>query len=183
MSALQSLETSLDEVFVKNAPALPPNGKKMIVEYLPYINLVLGVLTLLAAWSLYNAAHVVNSLVDYANNLSAAYGGTKISTSHLTATVWLAIAILAVEAVLYIAAFSGTKARRKAGWDLLFYALLINVAYGIVAVFTDYGGVGRLIGSLIGSAIGFYFLFQIRASYLGKSTAKSTAAPKKAALK
>jgi hypothetical protein len=171
MSALQSLETNLDDIFVKNAPALPANIKKIIVQYLPYINLVLGVLTLLAAWGLYNAAHVVNSLVDNLNSLSAAYGGPKVVTNHLTTTVWLAIAVLAVEAVLYILAFPGTRDRKKAGWDLLFYALLINVVYGVIAVFTDYGGVGRLIGSVVGSAIGMYFLFQIRASYTGKSSA------------
>ncbi len=79
--------------------------------------------------------------------------------------IWLSIAVLVVEALLYIAAFNPTKARKKSGWDLLFYALLVNVAYGIVVAFTYYGGIGRLLGSLIGSAIGFYFLFQIRASY------------------
>jgi hypothetical protein len=166
-NALVSLEKTLDEIFGKNAPPLPAGAKKVIVQYLPYINLILGVLTLLAAWGLYNAAHTVNSLVDYANNLSAAYGGTKIATSHLTFTVWLAVAVLAIEAVLYIAAFSGTKARKKSGWNLLYYALLINVVYGIVAVFTDYGGAGRLVGSVIGSVIGAYFLFQIRGSYTG----------------
>lgn len=175
MSSLQSLEKNLDDIFVKNAPPLPSNAKRIIVEYLPYINLVLGVLTLLAAWGLYNAAHTVNTLVDYANSLSAAYGGT-VKVSHLTTIVWVAIAFLAIEAILYIAAYPGTKARKKAGWDLLFYALLINVVYGVVAAFTDYGGVGRLVGSLIGSAVGFYFLFQIRASYSGdKSTAKKDA--------
>lgn len=165
MSALRSLEKNLDEVFDKNAPDLPAGAKKVIVEYLPYINLVLGVLTLAAAWGLYNAAHTVNSIVESFNNLSVTYGGTKIATSHLTFTVWLAIATLAVEAVLYIAAFPGTKARKKSGWDLLYYALLINVVYGIIAAFTSYGGAGRLIGSLIGSSIGAYFLFQIRSSY------------------
>lgn len=174
MSALKSLETNLDDIFVKNAPPLPSNAKKIIVEYLPYINLVLGVLSLLAAWSLYNAAHTVNTLIDYANTLGASYGA-KASVSHLTFTVWLAVAVLAVEAVLYIAAFSGTKARRKSGWDLLFYALLVNIAYGIVAAFTDYGGVGRLLGSLLGSAIGFYFLFQIRGSYRAGRGAKDPA--------
>jgi hypothetical protein len=178
MSALKSLEKSLDGIFDKNAPQLPDNAKKIIVQYLPYLNLVFGVLALLAAWGLYDAAHTVNNLVDYANSLSAAYGGEKIATSHLTFMVWLAIATLAVEAVLYIAAFPGTKARKKSGWDLLFYALLINVVYGIVAAFTDYGGAGRLIGSLIGSAVGTYFLFQIRGSYTakgGKSAPKASA--------
>lgn len=167
MSNLEPLEENLNDLFVKNAPALPTGAKKIIVQYLPYINLILGLLTLAAAWGLYNAAHTVNSLVDYANTISAAYGGSKIAVSHLTFTVWLAIAVLVVEALLYIAAFPSTKARKKSGWDLLFYALLINVVYGIVAVFTDYGGVGRLFSALIGSAVGGYFLFQIRASYSG----------------
>lgn len=168
MSALQSLEKSLDEVFGKNAPQLPAGLKKFIVQYLPYINLILGILSLAAAWSLYNAAHTVNTLVNYANNLSAVYGGEQIATNRLTVAVWAALAVLAVEALLYIAAFPGTKARKKSGWDLLFYALLINVVYGIVVAFTDYGGFGSLIGSLVGSAIGAYFLFQIRGSYSPK---------------
>ncbi len=74
--------------------------------------------------------------------------------------------------MIYIAAFPGTKARKKSGWDLLFYALLINVVYGIVVAFTDYGGFGSLIGSLVGSAIGAYFLFQIRVSYSTGKAAK-----------
>lgn len=178
-NTLESLEKNLDEVFNKNAPALPAGAKKFIVQYLPYINLILGILALLAAASLYNSAHTVNNLVDYANSLSAAYGGTKISTNHLTATVWVALAVLAVEAILYIAAFPGTKARKKSGWNLLYYALLINVVYGVIVVFTDYGSVGSLIGTLIGSAIGAYFLFQIRGSYTGAGAGSKAKAPSK----
>ena len=167
MSAFKSLETALDDVFVKKAPALPDGGKKALVQYLPYINLVFGVLALFAAFGLYQAARTVNSAVDYINNLSAAYGGDKVSTQDLTVTVWLAVIILVIEAALYIAAFPATRDRKKSGWDLMFYALLINLVYGVIAAFTDYGGVGRLFGALIGSAIGGYLLFQIRASYFG----------------
>jgi hypothetical protein len=155
MSAFRSLEARLDDIFVGGAPPLPSNAKKIIVEYLPYINLVLGVLTLMTAWRLYDTARAVNSLVY----------GSGVSVDHLTGLVWLSIAVLVIEAVLYISAFDPTKHRRKSGWDLLFYALLVNLAYGIVVSFSYYGGVGRLLGSLLGSAIGFYFLFQIRASY------------------
>jgi hypothetical protein len=176
-SALESLEKNLDEVFEKNAPPLSDGAKKWIVQYLPYINLVLGIVTLLAAWGLYNAAHTVNTLVDYANSLTAVSGVTT-KVDHLNFTVWLALAVLAVEALLYIAAFPGTKARKKSGWNLLYYALLVNVVYGIIAVFTDYGGAGRLIGSVIGSAIGAYFLFQIRPAYSG-GRSKAKASPKK----
>jgi hypothetical protein len=173
-SALDSLELKLNDVFVKNAPVLPAGLKQFIVKYLPYINLILGILSLLAVAGLWNAAHSVNVLVDYANNLDAVYGGQKITANHLTLTVWLALGVLVAEALLYIAAFPGTKARKKSGWNLLYYALLVNVVYGIVIAFTSYGGFGSLVGSLISSAFGAYFLFQIRASYSGR-TAKASA--------
>ncbi len=174
IEALQSLEKKLDEIFVKDAPPLPSNAKRAIVAYLPYINLVLGILTLLIAMGLYRAAHAVNYLVDYGNS-TLSLNGSRVTVSHLTFTVWLAIVVLAIEALIFIAAFPATKARKKQGWDLLFYAFLINVAYGVVAVFTDYGGIGRLLGSLVGSAVGLYLLFQIRGNY---HAAKAKAAKK-----
>lgn len=166
MKALRNLEARLDKIFAKDAPPLPSNAKRAIVAYLPYINLALGIFTLLIAWSLYRAAHTVNQLIDSTGATLNVYG-SQVTVSHLTFTVRLALVVLVVEALIFIAAFPATKARRKAGWDLLFYAFLINVAYGIVAVFTDYGGMGRLLWSLIGSAVGLYLLFQIRGNYHG----------------
>jgi hypothetical protein len=167
MSALQSLENNLEDVFVKKAPALPENGKKAIIEWLPWINLVLGLLSLWAAYALWHWAHLANSLVNYANSLSAAYGGPAVAVNRLSATVWLSLAVLVVQALIYLAAFQALRDRKKSGWDLLFYALLVNVVYGVVVIFTDYGGFGSFVGSLVGSAVGFYFLFQIRSRYLG----------------
>ena len=164
MSATNSIEKRLDEIFVKNAPALPAGGKKFLVEYLPWISLVVGAVTLLMVINLWHWAHVANGLINYANQISAAYGGTKVG-DRLTVTIWLSMAVLVIEAVLYLAAFSGLKNKKKAGWNLLFYALLVNVVYGIIALFNNYGGIGDLLGSVIGFAIGAYFLFQIRASY------------------
>jgi hypothetical protein len=163
---MQSLEKKLDDVFAKKAPALPLKAKDTLVQYLPWINLVLGVLTLYAAYVLWHWAHAVNSLVDYANSFSALYGGPAVATHRLTVMIWLGLLVLAVEALLYIAAFPATRDRKKSGWNLMFYALLVNVLYGVVVLFTDYGGVGSLIGALIVSLVGLYLLFQIRASYL-----------------
>ncbi|MEK7059496.1 MAG: hypothetical protein AAB971_01940 [Patescibacteria group bacterium] len=172
MSALQSLEKSLDEIFVKKAPALPEGGKKALVEYLPWINLILGVLTLYSAYVIWHWAHLASKYIDYANTLSAAYGGPSVaSVNRLSTGIWLGLGVLVVEAVLYLLAFPATRARKKAGWDLMFYAALVNVAYGVVILFTTYGGPSNLIGSIIGSAIGLYLLFQIRSSYSSKSAA------------
>jgi hypothetical protein len=67
-------------------------------------------------------------------------------------------------------AFPATKARTKRGWDLMFYALLVNIVYGVIILFSNYGGVGNFIFSLIGSAIGLWLLFQIRGKYLVHKT-------------
>lgn len=171
MSA-KPLEKSLDDFFVKKAPPLPAGGKKFIVEYLPWINLILGVISLYTAWVLWHWAHFANTLVNYANSLSAAYGGPVVATNRMSIGIWLGIAVLAVEGLLYIAAFPGTRDRKKSGWNLLYYALLLNIVYGVVVLFTNYGGVGNLVSAVIGSAIGLYFLFQIRSSYAGAAAAK-----------
>ena len=174
MDALKKLETKLEDVFVKNAPfQLPANAKKWIVRYLPWINLVLGVVSLWAAYSLYHWATVTNSFVDYANELSRAFGGSEVAVDRLTVGVWLAIAILAVEGVIYILAFPATRDQKKSGWDLLFLALLVNIVYGVAVTFTAYGGASNLLSTLISAVIGLYFLYQIRSMYL-KKTAPAT---------
>lgn len=165
MSAFSSLEKSLDDLFVKQAPALPENAKKFIVQYLPYVTLFIGLLALYSAYLIWHWANYASSVVDYANRLSEAYGGPSVADERFTVTIWLSLVVLGIQIALYLMAFSPLRNRKKAGWDLLFYALLINVVYGVVVLFTDYGSVGNLLGTIIGSAIGLYFLFQIRASY------------------
>ena len=174
MSALQPLESSLNDIFVKKAPPLPAGGKKFLVQYLPWINLFLGLVTLYTVYVLWHWAHLANSLINYANSLSALYGGQQVAASRLGVGIWIGLVVLAIEALVYIAAFPATRARKKSGWDLMFFALLINVVYGVVILFTSYGGIGNLIGSVIGSAIGLYLLFQIRSSY---SKVPAAAAP------
>lgn len=165
MSALQSLENSLNDLFVKKTPALPDGGKKVIVTYLPWINLALGVLGLLMAYSLWNWAHLADNLINYANSINAIYGGQIVTANRMTLAVWLGLMALVVEALLYIAAFPATRDRKKSGWNLMFYAMLVSIVYAVLTVFTSYG-MGHVFSSLIGTAIGLYLLFQIRASYV-----------------
>ena len=174
MASTNQLEDSLAGAF-KSAPKLPENAKKVIVQWLPYINLILGVLSLWAAYGLWKWAHWASEWTDAANNLSRAFGGTEVvSTSRMSVVVWLALIVIAVEGVLYIMAFPGTKALKKSGWNLMFYALIVNAVYGVVNLFYSYGGVGSFLGYVIGTVIGLYFLFQIRDMYNGS---KQTAAP------
>lgn len=174
MSALQSLEKNLDDLFVKQAPPLPSNAKRALVRYLPWISLVFGLLTLYTVYALWHWAHLANNLINYANSISVAYGGPVVSTNRLSFGIWLGLVVLAVEAVLYILAFPGLRDHKRAGWDMLFYASIVNVAYGVVILFTDYGGLTSLIWTIIGSGIGLYLLFQVRGSYKAAKASKAT---------
>src|SRR3972149_9769593 len=98
MSFINDAEKSLDDIFVKKAPKLPESAKKFIVQYLPWINLALGVLTLWAAWGLWNWAHIANAWVDYANTISRVYGTGDVVGDRLTLSIWLSLIVLAVEA-------------------------------------------------------------------------------------
>lgn len=167
MAALGSLEKNLQDIFVGKLPPLPANGKKFLVKNLPYISAVIGALTLLATWELWRWAHIANDLIRYANEMSRMYGGEQVATTRMNATIWLALIVLLVEAVMYLMAFQPTKDRKKSGWNLLFYAALVNLVYGVITIFTDYNGFGSFLGTLIATGAGLYLLFQIRDKYLG----------------
>ena len=177
MAAVSSLEKTLEGVF-KGAPKLPDSGRNALVQWLPWINLVLGVLALWAAYELYHWANIATAYVNYANNLGRIYGYAPVSTSttRWDLGLWLGLIVLLIEGLLYLAAFPGTRDRKKSGWNLLFYAVLLNAVYGIVILFTDYGGFGSLLSYLITAIVGLYLLFQIRGAYMGQKPAAKKAA-------
>ena len=84
------------------------------------------------------------------------------------------MALVAVQGVIYLLAYPGLKAHKKAGWNYLFYGALLNVVYAVATLFNDYQGGSSFVGGLIGSAIGFYLLFQVRSAYTGGKAAADT---------
>ncbi len=164
--------------FFKGLPALPENGKKMLVKYWPYLALVFGVLQLFAVWGLWGLGHVANMWVDRANELSLA-AGYGVVTPHLGITYYVGLASLVVDGIILLMAYAPLKAHKKQGWDLLLLGSLLNLVYGVIMVFnSSYGGFGSLFGALLGSAIGLYFLFQVRDYYTGaKSTTQESTSP------
>ena len=173
MADVSGLEKQLDDVFGKQAPKMPEGGKKFFVEWLPILTLIGAVLSVLSAWTLWQSANRVNELVGWVNDVSKAYGGSKVSTGDVTLWVWLAVIFTAVQAVIYFMAYNPLKARQKKGWDLLFYARLLSVAYSILMLFIDGRGFGSLLFGLLATALGWWILFQIRPAYLGKHPAES----------
>ena len=177
MPAMNQLEQQLDNLFEKNLPKLPDNARKMLAEWAPWVALVVGALTLLGAWGLWSWASVTSSYINSLNagcNLYLSGACDSLSTAgRMTAWVWLGLAVLIVEGLLYLLAFPGLRDRKKAGWNYLYWGALVNVAYAVVVLLTGYG-VQNFVFSLVGSAIGFWLLFQIRSMYMGERRSPRT---------
>ncbi len=168
MGAIKQLEDSLAKIF-KDLPALPESSKEGLAKIWPWLALVGGIVQLLAAWALWHLAHWTSALYDYANEVSKLYGGRGLGPTGMEKNIiYLGIIMLVVDAVILLMAFPKLQKRLRGGWDLLFLGSLINLAYGVVQIFTYQRGIGSFIGSLVGSAIGFYLLFQVREKFSGK---------------
>jgi uncharacterized membrane protein HdeD (DUF308 family) len=166
MDMVHKIEDRLADL-CKNAPNLPLKTRKALAEYWPWITLVTGILQLWAVFALWGLRNLANSVIDYANNLSRALGGTNVAPK-IGLFFWVSLLILLADAVLILAAFPALKEKKKEGWDLLFLAGLVNLVYGLAQVFNDSrygGGVSRLFWSIISSAIGFWLLFQLRSQF------------------
>jgi hypothetical protein len=170
MGPLDALETALVGVS-KQLPQIPKNAKKTIADIVPWLVLLGGIVSLWSAWALWSWARVANVYADWANSLSAAYGTPIVSTNRFTIGIWIALLVVVVEAILFFVSFPALRAYKKSGWNILFIVSFINIVYGIVMLFTNYGGISSLFFSLIGTAIGWYLLFQVREVYLSKKVA------------
>lgn len=168
---LAKLEATLDEALNKKAPIkLPPNGSKTLAEMLWVVALVLGVLQLLAAYWLWDAGHRIDTIADYANRISSYYGGAPVATEGLGLFYYLSLITMAGVGVMLLIASPALKVMKKDGWNLLFYAVLVEVVAAIFLLFTRYGGFGDFLWAALSALLGAYLLFQVRDHFAGKKT-------------
>src|SRR5262245_23200691 len=132
----------LDFYLVKKAPIqLPDNAKEWIVQYGPWITIVLLVLTLpllLAALGLGTV------LMPFAG------------IGYATGFGFLAIGVI-IEIGLTLMALPGLFARKMSGWTLLFYARLVAFAANLLS--------GAVVSAILVALISLYILFQVRPLY------------------
>lgn len=163
---LAPLEKSLDGVLgEKAAYKLPKSAREGLVKIAPWLSLLGGIFGLLSAIGLWQAAHRVNELVDYANQLSASFGGPAQSADKLGAAFWLSLVMLVVFSALAFLAFPGLKNRKKTGWNLMFYSAIANFVYGVISIFYSGAGFGSFVMTALGTVLGLYLLFQVRSYY------------------
>ena len=132
----------LDYYLVKKAPFQIPNGgREWIVRYGPWIMLVLLILALPA---LLFALGIGTFLVPF--------GGMGYATGFGVVTIFV-IATLGLRAL----SLPGLFARKMSGWQLAFYATLVDLVGSLLS--------GSIVGGIVGALIGLYILFQIRSLY------------------
>lgn len=172
MELVKKIETKLADVY-KGAPALPKKAKDTIVEYLPYLVLLGGLLQLWAAYVLWRYVDRFGEVSDYLNSVSRYFANTEVGlTSGERTVIYVGLATLAISAVLLLVSFSPLKQKARKGWELLFLVSLVQLVYGFIAIFMHGQGFGSFIVNVIAAAIGFYFLFQIRDHYKAKAAHK-----------
>ena len=132
----------LDYYLVRKAPFQIPNeAKEWIVQYGPWITIVLLVLTLPA--------------LLFVLGLGAAlvpFGGIGYATGFGYLTLGLIAQI-----GLTLGALPGLFARKTSGWTLLFYARIVSLVFTLLA--------GSIVSALVGGLISMYILFQVRPLY------------------
>jgi len=143
MAQPNDIINTLDQNFAK-LPALPKGGRDFLVTVLPWINLIFGVLLVLAALSAFGIGAVLSPF--------AALGGGAGTAASLMIIAVLGI----VEGVLMVASFPSLRKNAARGWTLTFWAAVVSVVSSVVSI---------SISGVVFALIGLYLLFQVRSYY------------------
>lgn len=170
MGSLTQLETSLDGALNKNAPVkIPPEGRKSLAGALWWLALIVGVLQLWSAITLWQWGHTVDRLADTLSYYSA----MGYNTPHLGLFYYLSLLAMAGTAVLALLAVPNLKALKKSGWNMLFYGALTAAVLSVIRLFSNDGGFFDFIGTAVGTIIGAWLLFQVRDYFMADVSAAS----------
>ena len=139
---LINFEERLTEVFGKKLPELPEKFKRIIVNYIPYLMVILLILWIPIVLALVGIIITVTSFSIFTGT-----NGIYI----------ISIICGLIMMVLQLKAIFGLFKKQIKSWRLLFYISLVNVIYCLLR--QDFGGL------IIGTGLFWYFLFQIKNQY------------------
>ena len=143
---MNQLNKTLELYLVKKAPALPKNAKEMLVKFSPWITILMIVLSLPAVLALLGLGTMMYSPPYSAYGMMRGGGGFSLAILFLIAAI--ALQVLAVP---------GLMKRQMAGWNFLYYGVLVNAIYSLLN--------GQVVSLIIGTLVGLYFLFQVKSYY------------------
>lgn len=138
------LEKELRDLFAK-FPAFPDSVVELLVTLAPWLALIGAFFGLMAFLGLVG-------LGSFATALSigtASYGSVW--------QMWIGIIGVGIAAVIYILAFTSLRQRKIKGWNLMYYAFLLNLLISLLTF--------NIVGLILSFLIGGWILFQVRPKY------------------
>jgi len=142
----------LEPYFTKQAPfQIPAKWRELIVEWMPWINLIIGIL-------LIPLALVALGLAGFVSVVAMSVGVTQGPLILISGLV-----LVASIALLFIT-FPGLRARKLSAWKLVFWADIVFFVYGILNAFGS-GMIFNIVMQALSTIIGLYILFQIKSHY------------------
>jgi len=150
----KKLVKPLEDLYAK-APALPPGVRDFIVNFAPWVALILGVLSVVGFAVSLLGVGTLTALAPMAAGMRYGFTGLLLVTSVLGL----------VCGVLYLLAFQPLKKRALKGWNLLFWVLLINAVSSVVSGFAVFFSPLSIVWTLVWLAVELYFLLQVKSYY------------------
>lgn len=151
---LASLEKWLYDVLYTKVPyKLPKSVQDVLVQFGPWITLIIAIVSLPAVFAIFGLGAVVS------------YYGALVGVAY-NPLHYVAVVVLVAQIIMMFLAVSPLLKRQRKGWQLLFYSSTISVAYSLLdSLGSGYFAIFSLIWGLIGAAISYYVIFQIRGHY------------------
>ncbi len=149
-SHLRGLEGIFDTYLRIKAPfQLPVKARDFIVQYGPWISLVL---LIIAAVAIIPLLALALGLTVITMPFQAAAGTVYVTTGN-----YLQLGIGLVSMVMQGIAIPGLLKRKLSGWHMAYYASLLSVLGSLVS--------GHIVSAILSLLISMYILFQVRSYY------------------
>lgn len=140
---MNSLTNFFAEYLGKKAPALPVQVKSFLVLVAPWL-IIISILMALPA---------VLLLLGINTFLPGLFYYQAAGTANFT----LVLLIEAIALVFNVLALPGVFKKTMAGWNWVYYSVLVQTLASLLS--------GNLVGGIIGLIISMYILFQIKSYY------------------
>lgn len=162
MKYLNSIETQAVALSDK-LPSISSNVKKSIVSAMPVVVIVVAIIQIFTAYSIYDSARGVG-IGELQTDLYSS--GLLEPSSGFGFFVWLVIVSLLLSAIVLFKSYPDIEAKKKKGWDLVFLSTLINAVHVVTVVLVRESAFGGYpLWTLFGSLVGAYLVLQIRQEY------------------
>ena len=131
-----AIEAWMAPIF-KGAPHLPPHARQTLVDIAPWIALIGGILGIVGVLS-------AGSFMS----MFFSFSFLRFGFSSILFTVAMLLSLAG--AILSVVAYQPLTKLRKAGWNYVFYGMLLGVVSAVLHMVAGYSNFGQIVGLLVG---------------------------------